>query len=63
MTKPREYPREAAFFQDLACKTRLVALVPAADDRFGPSIAVYRIDRAPVELLNVICTQRPESTL
>jgi hypothetical protein len=62
MTKPREYPREAVFFQELACTTRLVALIPAADDRVGPSIAVYRIDRAPVELLNVICTQRPESS-
>ena len=57
MLSAARHPKQAAFFTDLTCKSRLVAQFPRSDSRFGLGISIYRLDRAPVRLLNVLCTQ------
>lgn len=52
------HPREAAFYGELACKTRLVALFPSSDVRFGGEVSIYRLDQAPVEGSGAGCLQR-----
>ena len=56
-TNPRRYPKQADFYTQLACKTRLVAVFPRSSSHFGPGISIYRIDQAPDSLLDVFCDQ------
>ncbi len=59
LSAPDRYPKQAAFYQELACKTRLVAQFLGDESRVGWSINIYRLDQAPVELLDYFCTQPP----
>jgi len=58
MLEPNQNPTEAAFYTALACKTRLVASFPRSNARFGLGISIYRLDQAPVKLLDLFCAQR-----
>jgi 4-amino-4-deoxy-L-arabinose transferase-like glycosyltransferase len=57
MSQPQRYPAEAAFYTELACETRLVASFGRTSERDGLGIQVYRLDQAPVELLDLACSQ------
>jgi len=60
-------PREAAFYQDVACHTRLVAVFPRTPQlidhdlevaRHGWPIYVYQLDKPPRRVSDYLCTQR-----
>jgi hypothetical protein len=54
------HPREAAFYQDVACRTRLVALFPrgALNVRDGWPIRIYQLDEQPKNVSGYFCTQQ-----
>jgi hypothetical protein len=54
------YPREAAFYQDIACHTRLVASFDRAAEqlRDGWPIRIYQLDKAPRRISGYLCTQQ-----
>jgi hypothetical protein len=61
------HPRESAFYQEVACRTRLVATFPRTPQlidndlevaRHGWPIHVYRLDRPPRKVSDYLCTQR-----
>jgi hypothetical protein len=53
-------PREAAFYRDVACNTRLIASVDRAAQqlRKGWPIRIYRLDEPPRNVSGYLCTQR-----
>jgi 4-amino-4-deoxy-L-arabinose transferase-like glycosyltransferase len=53
------HPREAAFYQDVACNTRLIARFPRGTLhlRDGWPLRIYQLDQPPRELLSYLCTQ------
>jgi 4-amino-4-deoxy-L-arabinose transferase-like glycosyltransferase len=53
------HPREAAFYGDVACHTRLVALLPrgALQLRDGWPIRIYQLDKPPRRISGYFCTQ------
>jgi len=60
-------PREAQFYQDVACRTRLIAKFPRTPQlidndlevaRHGWPIHVYQLDKPPRRISDVSCTQR-----
>jgi hypothetical protein len=57
------YPREAAFYQDVACHTRLVASIAGAPQqlRNGWPIRIYQLDKPPREVSGVLCTQQADN--
>ena len=57
MTRPKRFPDQAAFFTELTCETRLVANFARRDDRVGNGVSIYRLDRPPKKLLDVLCSQ------
>jgi hypothetical protein len=61
------HPREAAFYQDVACHTRLVATFPRTPQlidndlevaRHGWPIHVYQLDKPPRKVSDFVCAQR-----
>ncbi|MGH9026741.1 MAG: ArnT family glycosyltransferase [Acidimicrobiia bacterium] len=59
-SNPDRYPRESAFYLDVACNTRLVALFqPTATH--GLPIRIYDLRRQPRMLYDFLCTQRVDS--
>jgi Ca2+/Na+ antiporter len=53
----KAHPAEAAFYTELACKTRVVASVKGPDRRDDFRIDIYRLDEPPVRLLDLFCQQ------
>ena len=56
-------PREAAFYQDVACHTRLIASFdrPTQQLRDGWPIRIYQLDEPPLKVSGYLCTQRVDS--
>jgi len=57
MRDRKKNPAAAAFYTDLACRTRLVANIKGHHtvDDFG--IYIYRLDQRPVKLIDLVCRQ------
>jgi 4-amino-4-deoxy-L-arabinose transferase-like glycosyltransferase len=53
------YPKQAAFYLEVACKSRLVAQFRRSASQVGWGINIYRLDQAPVQVLDYFCTQPP----
>jgi hypothetical protein len=62
LAKRDRQPAQAAFYSDVACRSRLVAEFPRRNDRFGFGILVYQLDERPVRLLDVWCNQPDPGT-
>jgi hypothetical protein len=57
LSNSRRYPKQARFYQQVACKTRLVAQFDRSNSRAGLGIRIYRLDLKPVKLLDLFCNQ------
>jgi hypothetical protein len=49
------YPRETAFYRDITCRTRLVAVFQTTKTRRGAAVRIYRLDEPPSAKDIVFC--------
>jgi hypothetical protein len=51
----RLYPRETAFYRDIACHARLVAVFRTTKTQRGAAVRVYRLDEPPSKRASIFC--------
>jgi 4-amino-4-deoxy-L-arabinose transferase-like glycosyltransferase len=57
MSSSARYPREVAFYLDVACHTRLIAEFRPTSTRTGWPISIYQLDERPRRLFSYLCDQ------